>query len=181
MKLRAAVIGCGKIGWEFSEDPGAGVCGVCTHAAAYAACPSTVLTAICDQDPARAERCARRWEVPVRYTEPLRLLTEQRPDVVSICTPDATHAELVRAALTADGVRAVLAEKPLALTLVEAEELTGLARRRGVLLAVNYSRRYSDAYVQLRDFLRGGASAIYAWFGACTPRGHCTTARIGST
>jgi predicted dehydrogenase len=156
MKYRAALIGCGKIGSEFAGDPGAAAAGVYTHAEAYARHGETELVAVCDTDPEKVERCGRRWHVAGRYRDPLRLLAEQRPDIVSICTPDPTHHELARAALNGDGVRAVLAEKPLALELGQAEELTRLARRRGVVLAVNYSRRYADSHVRLRGFLRAG-------------------------
>jgi predicted dehydrogenase len=156
MPYRAAVIGCGKIGSEFDEDPRAAAYGVCTHAGAYAACRDTELVALGDTDPAKVERCGRRWGVAARYRDPRRLLAEQRPEIVSICTPDPTHSELLRMALLADGVRAILAEKPLALSLPEAEELVGLARRRGVVLAVNYSRRHDEHHGRLRDLIRAG-------------------------
>jgi predicted dehydrogenase len=53
-------------------------------------------------------------------------------------------------------VRAVLAEKPLALEIEQARELTHLAEDRGVVLAVNYLRRYAERIVWLREFLRSG-------------------------
>jgi predicted dehydrogenase len=84
------------------------------------------------------------------------MLKEQRPEIVSVCTPDSTHYELIRAVLCSPGVRGVLAEKPLALEVEEAEELVELARSHSVVLAVNYSRRYSIPHVRLRDFIRSG-------------------------
>jgi predicted dehydrogenase len=84
------------------------------------------------------------------------LLAEARPDVVSICTPDETHADLVAAALVAPGVRGVLAEKPLATDLANAEGLVQLARVQGVVLAVNYSRRYAPPLARLAAAVRGG-------------------------
>ena len=155
-RYKAALIGCGKIGSEFADDPRAGDWGVFTHAAAYTSCPATELVAVCDTDLDRAERCGRRWNIPARYAHPARLLAEQQPDIVSVCTPDATHYDVVRAALLADGVRAVLAEKPLATSLPHAEELVRLAAKRRIVLTVNYSRRYADNHVRLRDFLRAG-------------------------
>ena len=116
MPHRVALIGCGKIGSELADDVRADGAGVNTHAGAYRACPRTELIAVCDLNPARAERCERRWNVPAWYTDPIRLLDEQRPTIVSVCTPDQTHADVVRAALLTEGVKAILAEKPLALT-----------------------------------------------------------------
>ncbi len=161
MKWRAALIGCGRIGSEFADDPAAEPWGVITHAGAYTACRETQLVALCDSDPDRVDRCGRRWNVPARYLEPMRLLAKERPDIVSICTPDHTHFDLVREALLTDGVKAILAEKPLAMSVSQAEQLVLLARQRGVILAVNYSRRYADNHLRLREFLqKGGLGTI---------------------
>jgi predicted dehydrogenase len=156
MVYRVALIGCGKIASEFADDLGSAGAGICTHAQAYTACEATQFVAVCDSDAAKLERCAERWHVAARYRDAGRLLTEQRPEIVSVCTPDATHYELVRAALLTNGVRAVLAEKPLALDIEQAAELVKLAAERGVVLAVNYLRRYAERIVWLRDFLHAG-------------------------
>jgi predicted dehydrogenase len=151
---RSAVIGCGRIGSEFADDPLAADWGICTHAGAYTSCPMTSLVAVCDTDLRRAKRCAERWSIPAWYVDPARLLAENPLDVVSVCTPDATHYDVLRMVLLTDGVKAVLAEKPLATSVEQAQELVQLARQRRIVLAVNYSRRYADNHVQLRDFLR---------------------------
>lgn len=151
---RAALIGCGKIASEFADDPRA--IGVCTHAGAYEACPQTQLVAVADANTEKVARCGERWKVQSRYRDPFQLLKEQKPEIVSICTPDGSHYELIRTALLTEGVQAVLAEKPLAIKLEEAEELVRLARQRNIILAVNYSRRYSAELTRLRDGLNSG-------------------------
>lgn len=154
MNLRTAIIGCGKIGSEFVD--GAGAAGIYSHAGAYAACPTTSLVAVCDTDPATMRRCADRWGVTAGYTDARRLLAEQQPDIVSVCTPDQTHFELIRLAIESPGVRGVLAEKPLALECDQGVELVRIARDRRVILAVNYSRRYAANHVELRERIRSG-------------------------
>ena len=155
MVYRAALIGCGKIGSEFDDNPR--VKGVYSHAGAYTACSATELFAVCDTDPNRLSRCAKKWNVAGTFRDACQMLADTRPDIVSICTPDSTHYELLRAALSTTDVRAIFAEKPLAVELEEANEIVEEAGRRGVLLAVNYSRRYSTSYVELRQLLAGGA------------------------
>jgi predicted dehydrogenase len=155
MRYRAAIIGCGKIGSEFAGDPK--IRGVYTHAGAYAAHPGCELVAVCDLDPVRAENCARRWNLPASFTDPLRMLAEARPEIVSICTPDATHAAMLGAVLGSAGIRAVLAEKPLALDVAEARDLVALAARRQVRLAVNYSRRFAPGHRRAAELIRSGA------------------------
>jgi predicted dehydrogenase len=157
MAYRAALIGCGKIASEFADEPGFESAGICTHAQAYAACEATRLVAICDTDVAKLERCARRWSVAARYGDAGRLLAEERPEIVSVCTPDPTHYHLVHAALTTEGVRAVLAEKPLALELSQARQLVELAAERRVILAVNYLRRSAERIAWLRELIRSGS------------------------
>ena len=128
--LRAALFGCGMIG-AGSGEPHPDL-GVMTHAGAYAACPDTELVAVCDADGGRARACADRFGGRP-YTDPVALLAEQAPELVSVATPDATHAGLIDACLRA-GVRAVLAEKPLALSVAEASVLVTWTGRKGLYL-----------------------------------------------
>lgn len=153
-KYKAAIIGCGRIGSEFADDPR--VDGIYSHAGAYDSCPETVLAAACDIDPVKLERCVKRWNLLAHYRNPEQMLFEQHPDIVSICTPDETHYSLIRAAIVADGIRAVLAEKPLALKLEQAREIVRLAQERDVLLAVNYTRRFAPSHIKLKEFLCSG-------------------------
>lgn len=152
MVARAAVIGCGLIGagHAFSSKVG-----VYSHTEAYSICPGTRLAAVCDSDPERARAAGDRWGVPA-FADSNRLFAETKPEIVSICTPDATHADIVRTALEVRSVRAVLAEKPLATSLADARMLADLARRRGVVLAVNYSRRYAPGHQKLAERLKAG-------------------------
>jgi predicted dehydrogenase len=142
--VRAAVIGCGAIGASTADThPDVGVL---THAAAYAACPDTELVAVCDTDPQRARAAAERWGA-APHTDPAKL---RGCELISVCTPDATHADLVELALDAPGVRAILAEKPLALDAAAARALAARARERAVVLAVNYTRRFAPLFRSLR-------------------------------
>ena len=146
---RAAVIGCGRIGSELAADPK--VQGISTHAGAYTACPQTRLVTVCDSLPERLTRCADRWGVAARYSDPLKMLSAEQPEIVSICTPDATHYELALAAMETESCRAILIEKPLAMSSAHGAELVQKARSCNITLAVNYTRRYARGFEQLRD------------------------------
>jgi predicted dehydrogenase len=153
--LRAVVIGCGWIGSEVADDPRAD--GIQAHAAAYASCADTELVGVCDADPARAERAARRWGLPRGEQDIGELMAGARPQIVSVCTPDATHARVLREVLDCPDVRAVVAEKPLALDLAEARAIVDLASRRGVTLAVNYTRRFIPGHIDAQRRIAAGA------------------------
>ena len=70
-------------------------------------------------------------------------------DLVSICSPAVTHAEIVRAFLNA-GTH-VLVEKPIATTIEEADELVALARETGLVLTVGHQERFVFARTGLLD------------------------------
>lgn len=152
---RAAVIGCGKIGSEFADDPG--LSGIYTHTGAYSACPDTELVACCDRDAEKLETCGRKWGVTALYGDTKRLLAEQKPDIVSICTPDETHHALFIETLESPSVKAVLMEKPLTTSLDHAVEIASLAEQQHIVVAVNYGRRYADCFTRLQEYLRTGA------------------------
>jgi predicted dehydrogenase len=149
MTYRVAVLGAGLIG----ATPVRSALGVQSHAAAWKAHRDAELVALCDAEPARLAAAQAAWGVAAGFSDPVELLRTIAPDIVSICTPDATHGALLEAALETDSVTAILAEKPLTLDLSEGHRLVETAARRGVTLAVNYGRRSTPSHRRLRDWL----------------------------
>ncbi|MEM2906310.1 MAG: Gfo/Idh/MocA family oxidoreductase [Candidatus Bathyarchaeia archaeon] len=99
------------------------------------------------------------------YTDYRRLLAEQSLDAVIVCTPHAYHYEHVTAALER-GLH-VLVEKPMALSIPEAEAMKWKADERGLILAVGYQRHFQPEYVFARQLVKGGRIGqphfILAW------------------
>ncbi|MRG61708.1 gfo/Idh/MocA family oxidoreductase [Agromyces sp. CFH 90414] len=75
-------------------------------------------------------------------------------DVVHVCTPNATHARIVRAALEAG--KHVICEKPLATDAATAAELTALAAERGLVAAVPFVYRFHPMAREARARIAGG-------------------------
>ena len=130
--LRAAVIGGGVFGRH--------------HAAKYMRLPGVTLTAIADPSAEARRQNALTLRAPV-FADWHDLLGQV--DIVSVCTPASTHAELVRAFLSA-GTH-VLVEKPIATDLDEADELVRLASEVGLVLTVGHQERYVFAQSGLLD------------------------------
>ncbi len=158
--LRAALVGCGKIGWELQDEPGASRFGICTHAAAWSRLGEVDFVAVADADVQKARCCAARWQVPTAYQDVKQLLDAIHPEIVSVATPDETHFSITRHCLEHPSVRAVLAEKPLATTAAEAIELSALANRLNKAVVVNYTRRFCPLYQTLRANIRRGAYGV---------------------
>ncbi len=93
------------------------------------------------------------------WTTDWRLAVERDDvDVVDICTPGDSHAEIALAALAAG--KHVLCEKPLANTVAEAETMAAAAeeaQRRGVLSAVGFNYRRTPALALARQLVADGA------------------------
>jgi len=141
--LRCAVVGCGKIGAGFADDPllrG----DVFTHVEAYTRAAGMQLVAICDSRTERRAACGRRWGVRGRYATVREMLRHEALDVVSVCTPSGTHDAVIRELLRAPNrPRAILSEKPLASSLAAGRRVAADAERAGVLLGVVYMRRFA--------------------------------------
>lgn len=143
--LKAAVIGVGSMGRN--------------HARLYRTIEGVRLVGIADPNPKVAELVGVRENVP-HYTDFVRLLDEQKPDLVSIAAPTGLHHE-IGAAVIDRGVH-VLMEKPITSTVEQGEALLELAKRKGVVLAVGHVERFNPAVMELRRRLNEGmAGRIY--------------------
>lgn len=111
------------------------------------------LAAICDPNHAAALQLADRYDAPVAELD--TVLRDAEITGVAIAAPAALHAELACRAIEAG--KHVFVEKPLALTVAEAEELCILAERRDRRLMVGHLMQYHPAFIKLRGLVREGA------------------------
>ena len=162
MSHRVALIGLSWISADpagAASDPALGTAVPYSHASALAALEGVRVVAGCDIVPAAREqfleRWGPRWPGLKVYEDYHEMLAAQRPDVVGIATPDHLHGAPVRAAIEA-GARAILCEKPLAVSLAEADALIAAVEGAGVIMNVNYTRRWMPDWVEARRLVRQG-------------------------
>lgn len=154
MKYKSVIIGCGKIASGNADDPK--IQGIYSHVEAYIADNNTELVALCDLDDKILDQCGERWGITNRYNDFSLMITEQKPDIVSICTPDDSHSSIIKEVLNHSCIRAIFAEKPLSLRVDEGKEIVNLAKSRGVIIVVNYSRRYAKNHQSVRESIQFG-------------------------
>jgi len=142
--LHVAVVGAGDMGKRHAEH--------WQHAGA-------AVSAICDAYLPQAEKVAANFEAKA-FEKLEDALTSAPIDAVSICTPTFLHAPLAIAALEAG--KHVLCEKPIALTLADANAMKDAAERAGKELRVGFMRRFDPAYNQLLDACERIGSPILA-------------------
>ncbi|NRQ51583.1 Gfo/Idh/MocA family protein [Aeromicrobium stalagmiti] len=148
-------LGIGMVGYAFM---GAAHSQAWRTAPAFFDLPLTPeLRAICGRDEAAAGEVARRFGWQSVETDWRALLTRDDIDVIDICTPGNTHAEIAIAALEAG--KHVLCEKPLANTVEEAELMAAAAAaaaKKGVRAMCGFTYRRTPAVAFARQLVASG-------------------------
>ena len=134
---------------------GAGMIMAECHLAAYQAAGFKV-AAIASRTPAKAAAVAARWGIPKVHQTPDDLIADPAIEVLDIGYPPDQQPELIRAALKQPHIKAILAQKPLALTLADAIELRDAAAKAGKVLSVNQNMRYDQSMRVLKQLLDRG-------------------------
>ncbi|WP_440090326.1 Gfo/Idh/MocA family oxidoreductase [Pseudomonas fragariae (ex Marin et al. 2024)] len=106
--------------------------------------PGASLTAIADPSHTQATRLASALGVQKVYTDPQQLLDDPDIDGVLIAAPARSHAELVIKAARAG--KSVFCEKPMAITLDEADRAIAAAADAQVTLQVGFNRRFAKSF-----------------------------------
>lgn len=130
---------------------GYGYAGRTFHAPLIAATPGLRLALIASS---RGEAVAAAWPDARVTADPMAAIRDPGIELVVIATPNATHAPLAAAALSAG--KHVVVDKPFTLDLAEARRLLRLAERHGRLLSVFHNRRWDADFLGLRAALAGG-------------------------
>ena len=141
MTFRAAVIGLGQIGLSYTVSGERA-----SHVSSYLANPKTELVGVADINDQKLEAFKTEYPNIPRYTDYETMLSRERPEIVSVCTPTETHAKIVRNCARFSSTKVIFCEKPIASTAEDAERMIRTCEQFGVKLAVNHSRRYDPAY-----------------------------------
>jgi predicted dehydrogenase len=141
------------------------------HSYAYTAAPvmrslpvRPRLRLISGRDEAKVSEAAAAYGVEGWVTDWQELVQRPEVDIVDICTPPGTHAEIANAAMAAG--KAVICEKPLAVTYAQASGMAQSARSRRVLNAVGFNYRRLPAVSLMKRMVDEGAvGTVRLWRG----------------
>jgi len=140
-QYRTGIIGCGRV--------------ANTHAAAYINVPATDLVAASDLIEPKLKEFGSKYNIPALYTDYQEMLEKEALDIVSVCTwPDA-HCE--SSIVAAESGVNVICEKPMALTLAEADQMIEAASKASVKLAISHQRRCCPYHLHAKQLLDEGA------------------------
>lgn len=138
--LRVAMVGVGRI-----TD---------LHAGAYAHEPRAELAAVCDISADAARARADEWGVGKVCTDYAEVLADPDVDAVEICTPSRLHADQVVQAAAAG--KHVSVQKPMALTIPDAQRMVAACERAGVVLKVCENYVFYPPLVKARELIDAG-------------------------
>lgn len=151
MKYKAAVIGLGRIGFEFDEDPKRDY--ISTHVGAYRSVRGVELVTVCDIDEKKINRCLVKTGLKNGYVDFKTMLKKEKIDILSICTPPYTHYNILKEAIKFP-IKAIFCEKPLAESRREAKEMVNICKSKKIILQVDHQRRFDPLHVSLRNFIK---------------------------
>ncbi|MEJ8570681.1 Gfo/Idh/MocA family oxidoreductase [Microbaculum marinum] len=134
---------------------GAGMIMAECHLAAYKEAGFPV-AAIASRTKANADKVAARWGIATVHETPEDLIADPDVEILDIAYPPDLQPGLIHAALQQPHIRAILAQKPLSLTLQEAVALRDEAKAAGKILSVNQNMRYDQSMRVLKEILDRG-------------------------
>ena len=153
MPVRTAVVGAGRMG-----D---------VHLGQLATIPDVEVVGLMEPFEENARAISEKHSISGVYSDMETMLSDARPEYVIIASPPKYHAAQAIAAMEAGAH--VLVEKPLCITVAEAEAIEAAAKREGRLFTMGVQRRQSRAMRALKQFIdEGKLGSIYhsrVWAG----------------
>jgi len=141
-KVRVCLVGCGRAGMVHGYNLKSFV-------------PNAQLVAVVDADPTQAQRAAETLRVQDFFFSLEMALENVKFEAVVITTPTFTHASLIVTA--AEAGKHVFTEKPLCVTLEEADRIEASIRKSNVKFQIGFMRRFDESYMRAKDLVDQGA------------------------
>lgn len=156
--LKAAVIGCGRMGAEPSvrlEGKMPAGWSPISHIESFVQAKDVELRALADTNLDRLKWAGDHYRIGAQYESYQDLFEEISPDIIGVATRTPEKLSILKNACT-HGVRGVYVEKPLANSLRSAKSILDDARNANMIVSYGVNRRYHALYRQARDLIKAG-------------------------
>jgi len=140
--LKVGIVGCGEVVQRW-------------HIPSLLKITNAEIVAVCDRDEDLAKRVAQRFSINKYHADFSEMLGGEALDMVDICTSPRSHATLSIQAMGA-GCH-VLVEKPMTLSLKEADEMVNASKENKVKLCVVHSMLFEPVVMKARTMAREGS------------------------
>jgi predicted dehydrogenase len=156
-RYRVGIIGLGRISSTIDDEVQGNPMVMLPYA--HTACFREVdaVEVVAAADPFDEQRAAfgERWGVTRLYADYREMLEKEHLDIVSVATSAKPRPEIVKVCAAA-GVKGIYAEKPIALSLAEADEMVAACDANNVALAVGCTRRWDAWWQMVRKLIADG-------------------------
>lgn len=171
-QYKACLVGCGRMGATIDDQIRGHPYRTATlpwaHAAGFGAAKRTELVAVSDSIREKSEQIRMRYNVPRSYTDYREMIEVEQPDIISIATRPATHAEITVYAAE-KGVKGIYCEKPLCCSMAEADAMVDIVEEYGVKFNYGTNRRFTRLFWRIRELIANGdlgkIQAVIAYCG----------------
>ena len=141
-KVKVGIIGSG-----FEAD---------IHAASFQLMPEEAeVVAVASPTPGNSAKLAERYGIPRVFEDYRKMLKQPDIEMVTITAPNRLHAQMTYD--IANAGKHVICEKPLCMTLAEADEMIDTCKRKGVLLLYAEELFFTPKYVKAKEMADNGA------------------------
>jgi len=137
--MKVCVVGCGAVARRM-------------HIPVFQSLPDVEVVSIVDSYEQLAKDVSKEFGISKYYTDYKKALSETDADIVSVCTPSFTHAEIISYA--AKLRKHILAEKPLTMTLDEGKKVLEVVKDNDVQLGVVFNYRSVDVAQRVHETLQ---------------------------
>jgi myo-inositol 2-dehydrogenase/D-chiro-inositol 1-dehydrogenase len=138
-RVNVGIIGCGAI----AESE---------HIPNILSISQAKLVSICDINETILNEIGDRFNIRDRYVNYEELIERKDIEAVIIATPAPTHAEIVLKSLNRG--KKVFVEKPITVSISDAENIVNLSRKVDLLVMVGYQLRFLPNHQKVKDFIR---------------------------
>lgn len=174
---RVAIVGLGRMGSTIDPEV-EGYPSIVLPYSIAASCKASdrlEVVAGCDVLPEKRKAFGEKWGVKALYDGYLKMMADEKPDMVAVCTKGDLHAEMGGAVAEA-GVPMLYLEKAMACSMAEADAVRDACVTHGTAFNTGVLRRFDNRYWKARELIESGSigevKAVVHYAGSSLLHGH---------
>ena len=145
-KYKAAIVGCGGIGHAHMEG--------------YEKINEIEVIACCDTVQSAVDYYKKEFNIPQGFTNLDKMLSEAKPEIISVCVWHLLHDEITIKASQSPYVKGIICEKPMAIGIDKARAMVEACEKNDVKLVVSHQRRFTPGWNKAKEIVEEGLIGI---------------------
>jgi len=139
------------------------------HSNGYKAVERTEIIAGADVSEEQLKKYGEQYGVDKLYTDYIEMVETEKPDIVSVCTWVNSHCDIVTGVAALGVVKGILCEKPMALSMGEADQMVEACEKAGIKFAIGHQRRHAAQHQKTKELIDSNAIGDVVWLWGSSP------------